>query len=162
MSNYIFSRDRSRERSSRKERSRSRDLRRSRSYERSHRRNNSPPTSSVMSAMSVASRNLEITPISQFLSATLSNITPQQSAAHSLTQFTAIQPDTSLRTDFSNLFQSSTTNMQVASAPNSAALKIASEKAKSLLKAKNLTDTLKISSNGNSVVSNGNDSSRDG
>ncbi|XP_070493436.1 splicing factor 1-like [Chironomus tepperi] len=161
------SRDRSRERTSRKERSRSRDSRRSRSYERSHRRVNSPPTSSVMNTMSAASRNLEITPsqqaqITQFLSASLSNLTPQQSTAHSLAQFTTIQPDTTLRTDFSNLFQSTSTNMQVASVPNSAALKIASEKAKSLLKAKNLTDTLKTASNGNSIASNGNDSSRDG
>ena len=44
----------------------------------------------------------------------------------------------------------------------SAALKIASEKAKNLLKAKNLTDTLKISNNGNSIASNGNYSSHDG
>jgi hypothetical protein len=121
-----------------------------------------------MTTMPVASRNIEITPsqqaqITQFLSASLSNLTPQQSAAHSLTQYTAMQPaDTAFRTDFSNLFQSSSTNMQAVSVPNSAALKIASEKAKSLLKAKNLTDALKISSNGNSVVSNGNDSSHDG
>ena len=119
-----------------------------------------------MNSMSVASRNIEITPsqqaqITQFLSASLSNITPQQSTAHSLTQYAAV-PDPTIRTDFSNLFQSTSTSMPVASAPNSAALKIAAEKAKNLLKAKNLTDTLKISSNGNSVVSNGNDSSRDG
>ena len=151
-------RDRSRERSGRKERSRSRDTRRSRSHDRGRRRSHSPPA--LMPA-----RNIEITAtqhaqINQFLTASI--LTPP-STVHSVAQLVGIQPDTSLRTDFSNLFQSSSSTMQVPlSVPNSAALKIASEKAKNLLKAKNLTDTLKISSTGNSVASNCNDSSHDG
>jgi hypothetical protein len=97
--------------------------------------------------------------ITQFLSASLSGLPQVQTPMHSIAQH-IIQPET-IRTDFSNLFQSSSSALQV-TVPNSSALAIAAAKAKDLLKAKNLTDTLKNVNNGESITSNGNESSQDG
>lgn len=91
--------------------------------------------------------------ITQFLSASLSGIGPASTVHHIAQQHEPV------RTDFSNLFHSIATS---APGPNASALAIAAAKAKDLLRAKNLTDTMKTTSNGNSVVSNGNESSRDG
>lgn len=158
-------RDRSRSKD-RARRSRSREARRSYSRDRDRdrdrgggagsgrrQRTKTPPPTQI------ASMQAQIT---QFLSASLSG----------LTQPLITQPimqhhhhTESIRTDFSNLFQSSTfaaaSTTTIPSVPNSAALAIAAAKAKDLLKAKNLTDTLKIASNGESVASNGNESSHD-
>lgn len=103
--------------------------------------------------------------ITQFLSASLSNFNQSQiSNVQTINPLTSILPESTIRTDFSNLFQSSSSSSTAVTSllPNSAALAIAAEKAKNLLKAKNLTDTLKVVSNGNSVTSNGNESSQDG
>lgn len=99
--------------------------------------------------------------ITQFLSAAISQPLPIHSNPPLAT---VLQPEVSIRTDFSNLFQSSaaTTTNVLQTGPNSKLLAIAAEKAKNLLKAKNITDSLKIVSNGNSVASNGNESSQDG
>lgn len=104
--------------------------------------------------------------ITQFLSASLSGVIgggPAQtvhSIAHS--QHIMAQPEP-VRTDFSNLFHSiSSSAAATTTAPNASALAIAAAKAKDLLRAKNLTETMKVASNGNSITSNGNDSSRDG
>lgn len=80
---------------------------------------------------------------------------------HSIAQHHIAQPEP-VRTDFSNLFHSISTSSTVTASPNASALAIAAAKAKDLLRSKNLTDTMKVASNGNSVTSNGNDSSRDG
>jgi hypothetical protein len=103
--------------------------------------------------------------IAQFISASLSGMAQPAALHHSIVP-PLIQQDT-MRTDFSNLFQSSsmpvvaTTSFQPTSMPNNAALAIAAAKAKDLLRAKNLTDTMKITNNGDSVASNGNESSHD-
>lgn len=97
--------------------------------------------------------------ITQFLSASLSGI-QGPSTVHSIAHHLP-QPEP-MRTDFSNLFNSISTSSAVSAGPNASALAIAAAKAKDLLRARNLTDTIKVASNGNSVTSNGNDSSRDG
>jgi hypothetical protein len=73
----------------------------------------------------------------------------------------AHQSSEPLRTDFSNLFNQLSASAVVAPGPNASALAIAAAKAKDLLRAKNLTETMKTTSNGNSMASNGNESSRD-
>lgn len=77
------------------------------------------------------------------------------------------QPPQTIRTDFSNLFQSSINEMSTltaAAATNSSARAIAAAKAQELLRAKNLnlSDALRSVNTSNSVNSNGNESSRDG
>lgn len=99
--------------------------------------------------------------INQFLSASLSGLNQPATTVHSIAHHVNPQPEP-MRTDFSNLFHSITaTSSAVAAGPNATALAIAAAKAKALLRAKNLTDTMKTTSNGNSVASNGNESSRD-
>lgn len=88
--------------------------------------------------------------VTQFLSASLSGV------VHHI----APQSSEPLRTDFSNLFNSISSSTSIAPGPNASALAIAAAKAKDLLRARNLTDKLK--SNGDSLASNGNESSRDG
>lgn len=98
--------------------------------------------------------------INQFLSASLSGLGPPSTTVHSIAHH-VMQPET-VRTDFSNLFHS-TVASTVTAGPNASALAIAAAKARDLLKSRNITDTLKVvASNGNSVTSNGNESSRDG
>jgi hypothetical protein len=140
-------------------RSRSRDYRRSRSRDRNSRRKSiSPPK---------LQQKIDITPaqqaqITQFLSASLSGLAPSQQSILSAPSILhpPIEP---IRTDFSNLFQSTST-FPVTAGLNSSALAIAAAKAKDLLRAKNLTETVSkiMPSNGNSVTSNGNESSHDG
>ena len=97
--------------------------------------------------------------INQFLSASLSGLAGPASTVHSIAQHVIAQSEP-VRTDFSNLFQSTSAS---APGPNASALAIAAAKAKDLLRAKNLTDSMmKHASNGNSINSNGNESSRDG
>jgi hypothetical protein len=95
--------------------------------------------------------------ITQFLSASLSGLAPPSTVHHIAHQHT--EP---IRTDFSNLFHSISTSGGAVPGPNASALAIAAAKAKDLIRSKNLTDTMKTASNGNSAASNGNDSSRDG
>lgn len=93
--------------------------------------------------------------ITQFLSASLSGLGPS-STVHSIAR---PMPEP-VRTDFSNLFHSIST--AATAGPNATALAIAAQKAKDLLRAKNLTDRMNTTSNGNSMASNGNESSHDG
>jgi hypothetical protein len=97
--------------------------------------------------------------ITQFLSASLSGIGQPATTVHSIANVIAHEP---IRTDFSNLFHSISNSSAVAPGPNASALAIAAAKAKDLLKSRNLSDSMRASGNGNSVTSNGNDSSRDG
>lgn len=127
--------------------------RRSRSH---HRRSHTPPTTPAQKIEMSAAQQAQIT---QFLSASLSGIQPS-STVHSIAQHMP-QPEP-VRTDFSNLFHSISTSSAVPAGPNASALAIAAAKAKDLLRSKNLTDTMKVTSNGNSIASNGNDSSREG
>lgn len=148
---FFFKSSSCRERS---ERSRER-TRRSRSH---HRRTPTPPTASQRLEMSAAQQ----AQITQFLSASLSSLGQPATTVHSIAQHVMPQPEP-VRTDFSNLFNSVTVPGTSATVPNPSALAIAAAKAKDLLRARNLTDTVKVTANnGNSVASNGNESSRDG
>jgi hypothetical protein len=126
---------------------------RNRSKSRERSRRSTPPTTSHKVEMTAAQQ----AHITQFLSASLSGLGPA-TTVHHISQ----QHSEPVRTDFSNLFHSISTSAAVAPGPNQSALAIAAAKAKDLLRAKNLTDTMKTASNGNSALSNGNESSRDG
>lgn len=106
----------------------------------------------------------------QFISATLSGISNQSSSAvlnivPATLSTHIVEP---VRTDFSNLFgpacsiPSATT--VGTTALNTSALAIAAQKAKDLLRSKNLKDSFVMEKNGgnNSTTSNGNDSSQEG
>lgn len=136
-------------------RNRSKSRERSRRSRSHHRRSQTPPTTSAHRMEMTAAQQAQIT---QFLSASLSGLA-QPTTVHSIAQHIAPEPQP-LRTDFSNLFHSISTS--VSAGPNASALAIAAAKAKDLMRAKNLTDAIKTTSNGNSIASNGNDSSRDG
>lgn len=136
---YFRNRSKSRERS-----------RRSRSH---HRKSQTPPTTSAQRMEMSAAQQAQIT---QFLSASLSGIGPA-STVHSIAHHHAPEP---VRTDFSNLFHSISTSTAATAGPNATALAIAAQKAKDLLRAKKLNDKMKTS-NGDSMASNGNESSRD-
>lgn len=172
-------RRRSKEKSSRRDRSRDRDRfvdsyrsflifffqwlcfrksrersRRSRSH---HRKSQTPPTTSAQRMEMSAAQQAQIT---QFLSASLSGLGPA-STVHSIAHHHAPQPEP-VRTDFSNLFHSISPSAAATAGPNATALAIAAQKAKDLLRAKKLNDKMKTASNGDSIASNGNESSRDG
>jgi hypothetical protein len=98
-----------------------------------------------------------------FISATLSGISNQSTSAVLTAPPLMAQVVEPVRTDFSNLFGTATTNVfQQSMAPNASALAIAAAKAKDLLKSKNLSEILNVEKNGSSVTSNGNESSQEG
>lgn len=97
--------------------------------------------------------------ISNQSSSAVLNVAPMQMAPQQI-----VEP---LRTDFSNLFGPTsvvptTSAPSVGSALNASALAIAAQKAKDLLRSKNLTETFVAEKNGSSVTSNGNESSQEG
>lgn len=86
---------------------------------------------------------------------------PSQTVHSIAEQFAYVQPPQMepMRTDFSNLFQSNSSEERAAGA---SAIEIAAARVKDLLRSKKLTDKMQNTNNGNSVTSNGNESSRDG
>lgn len=133
------------------------DFFRSRRSRSQHRRSQTPPTTSAQKIEMTAAQQAQIT---QFLSASLSGIGQPANTVHSIAHAMSTQPEP-VRTDFSNLFHSISNSSAITPAPNASALAIAAAKARDLLKARNFSEAMK--GNGNSLASNGNDStSRDG
>lgn len=97
-----------------------------------------------------------------FISASLSGISNQSSAAVLTAPPLMAHVVEPVRTDFSNLFGSSSSSVFQSMAPNASALAIAAAKAKDLMKSKNLSEILNVEKNGSSLTSNGNESSQEG